>query len=107
MQPASDKAGVTEQGDGAIKDNPSEEATGLNDDWITVTEAASLLGKHHGTVSRWATAGKLKSNKKKGKDRRILKSSVLLLKNKRECEDVLQDAAEDLRDRANKIPNMH
>lgn len=80
---------------------------GTGDEWITVGVAAKLLGVNPGVVSRWATESKIKDNRETGRKRRVLKSSVLLMKNKREHEDLLSDATEDLQNRANKIPDRH
>jgi excisionase family DNA binding protein len=77
------------------------------DELITLTGVAKLLGVDKGTVSRWADEGKIQDNKQKGRRRRVSRISVLLLKDKREREDLLRDAAEDLQDRASKIPDRH
>jgi excisionase family DNA binding protein len=77
------------------------------DELIMLTGAAKLLGVDRGTVSRWADEGKIKDNKQKGRRRRVSKISVLLLKDKREREDLRRDAAEDLQDIASKIPDRH
>lgn len=75
--------------------------------WITITEAAKILGVNKGNASRWANEDKIKDNGKRGRERRISKVSVLLLKDKREREDLVKDAADILRDRASKIPDRH
>ena len=77
------------------------------DCWITITEAADLLAANRGVISRWASKGKIKDNGKKKRERRVLKSSVLLMKDKIESEDRLRDSAEILRDMANEIPDEH
>ena len=77
------------------------------EDWITVTETAKILSVDKGTISRWADVGIIKDNGKKGRGRKINKVSVLLLKDKRETEDLVKDAADVLRDRASKIPDRH
>jgi len=77
------------------------------DRWITITKAAEMLGKNAGTVSRWVDEEKIKNNGKKKRERRVLKSSVLLMKDKIESEDQLRDSAEILRDMANEIPDEH
>jgi excisionase family DNA binding protein len=79
----------------------------LNVEWMTITQASRLLGVNKGTVSRWADEGKIQDNKQKGKKRKVSKISVLLMKDKREHEDTLKDAAEVLQDRASKIPNRY
>jgi len=88
---------------------PSRETVILDpkDQWIKVTEAARLLKVDKGTISRWADEDNIKDNEKKGKKRRVLKSSVLLMKHKRESENQLKDAADVLRDMGNKIPDRH
>lgn len=50
------------------------------DEWITVAEAAKLLEVTRGTVSKWASQGKFTDNGQSGRDRRLLKSSVLIVK---------------------------
>ena len=47
-----------------------------------------------GTVSKWANAGKLSDNGKKGKGRKVSKVSVLLVKQEREEQALLQDVKE-------------
>jgi len=79
----------------------------VEDEWIRITDAAKILGVAKGTISRWANKGKIRDNGKKERERRVSKLSVLSLKHKREREDVLKDAAEDLQDRASKIPDRH
>lgn len=79
----------------------------VEDEWIRITDAAKIFGVTKGTISRWANKGKIRDNGKKEKERRVSKLSVLSLKHKREREDVLKDAAEDLQDRASKIPDRH
>lgn len=80
---------------------------GLNDEWITITMAASLAVVNPGTISRWAEKGEIKCNGKKGRERRVLKSSVLLKKAKREDEDRRKDTDDVLEDMTNNIPDMH
>ena len=75
--------------------------------WIHVVEAAGILRVNTGVISRWATEGRLQDNGKKNRERRVSEASVLKLRHQREEEDRLQDAADDLRDRASKIPDLH
>jgi hypothetical protein len=77
------------------------------DEWLKLVEAAKLLHVDKGTVSRWADEGKIQDNGQKRKARRVSKISVLLLKDKREREDSLKDAAEVLQDEASKIPDRY
>ena len=79
----------------------------VEDEWIRITDAARIVGVAKGMISRWADKGKICDNGKKKKERRVSKLSVLSLKHKREHEEVLMDAAEDLQDRASKIPDRH
>lgn len=76
------------------------------DEFITFKEAALLLGVSKGTVSRWVKETKIKDNGKIGHERRVSKSAVLILKNEREQQDLVKDAAELHRDAA-KIRSMH
>jgi|GEM_PF-1954141 len=78
-----------------------------NDEWITITGAAEFLGCSKGTVSRMADKGEIQCNGKKGRERRVLMSSVLLKKAKREDEDRRKDTDDVLKDIAKKIPDMH
>jgi len=54
------------------------------EEWITVTEAADIMFACKGTVSKWAEQGLLQDNGQTRKKRRLLKSSVLMLKQKLE-----------------------
>ena len=47
-------------------------------EWIRVSEAAGLASVNPGTITRWANKGKIKSNGKTNRDRRIDKLSLLL-----------------------------
>lgn len=76
------------------------------DKLITLTEAAALLGVHKGTVSRYANAGTIVDNGQEGQNRRVLESSVLLLKQQREDKEVLQDA-KDLKTDSKSLPDRH
>lgn len=80
---------------------------GLNDEWITITKAADILCVNKGVISRWADKGDIQDNKEEGRKRRVLKSSVLLKKAKREDEDRRKDTDNVLKDMANKIPDKH
>lgn len=55
----------------------------LQDEWITVTEAAALAHVKPGTISRSVNEGKIEYNGKKGPERRLKKSSLLLWIDKR------------------------
>ncbi|MFX1562891.1 MAG: pentapeptide repeat-containing protein [Promethearchaeota archaeon] len=66
------------------------------DSWITITEAADLLAVNPGVISRWADEGRIKDNGKNRRDRRVLKTSVLLIKQNKEDAELLKDA-KDLR----------
>jgi excisionase family DNA binding protein len=90
---------------GAEKQKPDDKPA--EDKWITITEAGKLLGVDKGTVSRWADTGRITDNKKKGRGRKVSKATVLLLKEEREHEDRLKDAADVLQDEAGKIPDRH
>ena len=70
--------------------------------WITVSEAADITGVHKGTISRWIREGKIPTNGKKGRHRRVSKTAVLLLKQAREDKELKQDI-EDLRKDAKRI----
>ena len=64
------------------------------DSWITITEAANLLAINPGVISRWANEGKIKDNGKTRRARRVLTSSVLLMKQKKENAELLEDVKE-------------
>lgn len=85
-------------------EQPAEPERG--DEWIKVSEAAEILSVNTGTVTRWANKGRIKDNEKKGRKRRVLKSSVLFLKQSREDSEVLKDAKE-LRKDTRTIPDQH
>lgn len=76
---------------------PIEENTEQNENpekWITIYEAAAILGVSKSTVSKWASQKSIKDNGKKHKGRRLLRSSVLFFKDKREQRDVQRDILE-------------
>ena len=98
------KAGKTSQKGKALQQSETLQA---GDDLLTLREAAKILNVHPGTVSRWADDGKIKDNGKKRRDRRVLKSSVLLMKERLENEDRRSDAEDLLRDTAKQIPDRH
>ncbi len=76
------------------------------DAWITVTEAANFLAVHRGVISRWATEGKIKDNEEVRVKRRVLLSSVLLIKHKQEQNELRKDAR-DLRKDGRRLPEIH
>jgi len=96
------------QTSGGKADLPAKkpEETEQGDEWIKVSEAAEILSVNTGTVTRWANKGRIKDNEKKGRKRRVLKSSVLFLKQSREDSEVLKDAKE-LRKDTRTIPDQH
>ncbi|HIJ54472.1 MAG TPA: helix-turn-helix domain-containing protein [Planctomycetes bacterium] len=70
----------------------------IKDEWVSVTEAARIIGVDKGTVSRWANERLIADNVETGRNRRIRLTSVLLLKYMREqnarqkdVDDILQD----------------
>ena len=67
--------------------------------WITVTAAANLLKKSPGTISTWATIGKVRDNGKKYHQRRILKTDILLIKQDTEETDAKKDADDEWQDK--------
>jgi uncharacterized protein YjbI with pentapeptide repeats len=71
----------------------------VDDELIRVSEGAKMLAVNPGTLSRWATEGKIEGNRKKGTARRLRKSSVLLMKHRLENEDRRKDAIDVIRDR--------
>lgn len=73
-----------------------------DDDYITFQEAADILGIKKGTVSKWSNRGRFKDNGRSGQLRRLLLSSVLLVKHEEEEKDIKKDARE-LRSDANSI----
>ncbi len=62
-----------------------------NGEYITFARAAAVLGVSKSTVSKWAKKGKLHDNGQKGQKRRLLMTSVLLVKQGREDEDLAAD----------------
>lgn len=66
--------------------------------WITFSEASNLLVVAKSTVSKWADKGKFTDNEQTGRNRRLLKSSVLMVKQDIEDEDIKRDAEELRRD---------
>lgn len=76
------------------------------DELISLTEAADLLGINKGTVSRCADAGEIMDNGEEGQSRKVWKSSVLLLKQRRDDSELSRDA-KDLSKDARRVPDMH
>lgn len=63
-----------------------------DDSYITFQEAADILGIKKSTVSKWSTKGRFKDNGYTGQSRRLLLSSVLLVKHEVEEKDIKKDA---------------
>ena len=76
------------------------------DSWIIVTEAADIASVKPGTISHWVEDGKVKSNGKKGVERRILKSSLLLHMEKRKDTE-RQKGYREYRQTLDDIPEEH
>ena len=57
-----------------------------------------LLGVTKGTVSRWTAQGKLQDNGQSGQGRKVSKTSVLMLKDQRQQQELAEDAADIRRD---------
>lgn len=76
------------------------------DELISLTEAGGLLGVNKGTASRYADAGEIMDNGEEGQNRKVWKSSVLLLKQRWEDEELLQDV-KDLRKDSEKLDGTH
>jgi len=85
---------------------PRAESTVPGDELISLTVAADLLSVNKGTVSRYADAGTILDNGQQGQERRVWKSSVLLLKQRQEDKALLQDA-KDLKKDAGEVPDKH
>ncbi|OHB59999.1 MAG: hypothetical protein A2Y12_17215 [Planctomycetes bacterium GWF2_42_9] len=66
----------------------------IKDEELTNEQAVELLGGgiSASTISKWVKAGSLKGNGCKGRQHRVLKSSVLLLKHERQEQHKLKDA---------------
>ena len=62
--------------------------------WITMTEAADLVAKHPATIGRWVQNGKVRDNGKKGRQRRVAKTDILLIKQAAEETDLQADLRE-------------
>ena len=80
---------------------PSQGESGLvafagDGHWITMSEAADLVAKHPATIGRWVQNGTVRDNGKKGRDRRVAKADILLIKQTAEENDLQKDA-QDLR----------
>ena len=72
-----------------------------DDGYITFQEAADILGIEKGTVSKWSNKGRFKDNGRSGQLRRLLLSSVLLVKHEEEEKDIKKDVRELRRDAKN------
>ncbi|HOH65651.1 MAG: hypothetical protein RBS72_22210 [Sedimentisphaerales bacterium] len=97
---------------GARRESPegvnSRTEVGLSpgDEWITISEAARLIGCNRGVISRWATQNKIANNSQQGRTRRVLKSNVLLV-NQNLIDKNLRRDADDLRKDAKAIQDSH
>ena len=65
------------------------------DEWISVSKAAEISCINKGVISRLASEGLITSNGKKGRGRKLLKSTVLLVKQDREDREELKEAREE------------
>lgn len=83
-----------------------EDCQRYEDEWITISEAAEIMGKHTGTVSKYAKAGKIKSNGEERKKKRVSKISVLILEAKIKREAAERDRRE-LSTDARRTPERH
>lgn len=64
------------------------------DEWISFAQAAEILAVSKPTLSRWADDGKIQSNGKTGRLRKLNKISVLLQKQAAEDEEIKKDVRE-------------
>jgi hypothetical protein len=83
--------------------DPSTSLKLTGDSFITFAEAAEIIGVAKGTISKWVKKGWFQDNGQKGQKRRLLKSSVLLVKQKIEDADLKRDVQE-LRQDARQLP---
>lgn len=68
-----------------------DEPMGREPEWITYTQAADFLSVSKSTVSRWSKKGILRSNHRRGRHKRISKTSVILWKRTQEEEQIVRD----------------
>lgn len=85
-----------------VGNHPPESTPEPPTEWITAVEAGGILGRHPGTVRRWARGGKIRDNGKKGQHRRVSKIEILLIKQAAEEKDRQKDL-DDLRRDARRI----
>lgn len=85
-------------------DRPPEKETSRQ--WITVSDAADLAGFHRGTITRKANAGEIIDNGRRGRDRRLKKTSVFHWKAKW-TEQQRWKAFREYNRKLNHIPNKH
>ena len=81
IAPAEAKPPAAVNGSGGTSENTQE--TPVKDsktEWITYKKAAGLLGIKKSAVSKWTQKGRLTDNGKKGRKKRLSKTSVLLVK---------------------------
>lgn len=83
-------------------DSGSQAGMTVPEEWITFSQAADIIGVTKGTISKWAAEGKFRDNGQKGQQRRLLKTSVLMVKFQKEDEDLKKDVS-DLRQDAQKL----
>jgi hypothetical protein len=69
------------------------------DEELTNEQAVKLLGGgiSRGTITKWVRSGLLIDNGKRGRQHRVMKSSVLLLKTNREKEREIEGALDKYR----------
>lgn len=98
----SEVIGVIQNGEPPCFEPPA--LSGREEEWITFAQAAEILAVSKGTVSKWAKAGRLEDNGLKGQKRRLLKTSVLVVKQAEE-DALLREDMRELKDDAKRIMN--
>jgi hypothetical protein len=56
-------------------------------DWLRISDAARILHKSRGTISRWADADRIHDNGRKGRDRRVSRGDVLRIQREARHDD--------------------
>ncbi len=80
------------------------------DGWISVSKASEITGLNKGVISRLASEGVIFNNGKKGRGRKLLKSTVLLVEQDRNEQEYLKDAKKEehkINEIKNQIPYRH
>jgi hypothetical protein len=108
MAGGGDKGRGTTRREGSVADSAGTQDTcGTGEgQWLTLIYAAQIAEVHRGTIARLADAGKVTDNGRRGKQRRVLKTSLLQWIGERVAQQRQRAFADYERD-LKRIPEQH